>query len=200
MIDNETAKFEQFLAKIRAGDEPAAAHLVSEFESLVRREVRMRLLDPRLRRVLDSGDVCQSVLASFFVRAAAGQFDLENPHALLKLLVSMARKKSAEAARRHYQQRRDVRRHSAPAEFDQPDGQLETPSQMVACQEILDRVNELLSPQEKQILDMRREGGSWQEIANRLGGTADGRRVQVARLMDRVCCSLGLDPKHVGRN
>ncbi len=50
----------------------------------------MRLTDPSLYRLLDSMDVCQSVLLSFFVRAAAGQYDLEQPQELLKLLVVMA--------------------------------------------------------------------------------------------------------------
>ena len=45
----------------------------------------------RLRRVLDSVDVCQSVLANFFVRVAAGQFDLDQPEQLLRLLATMAR-------------------------------------------------------------------------------------------------------------
>ena len=63
MTDNNT--FADFLQRIRAGDEQAAAELVSRYESAVRVEVRMRLADSRLRRVFDSMDLCQSVLASF---------------------------------------------------------------------------------------------------------------------------------------
>jgi len=44
-------------------------------------------------------DICQSVLASFFVRAALGQYELETPGHLLKLLVSMSRKKLIDHAR-----------------------------------------------------------------------------------------------------
>ena len=157
----------------------------------------MRLLDPRLRRVLDSGDVCQSVLASFFVRAAAGQYELENAHDLLKLLVSMARKKSAEAARRQYQQRRDVRRHEGLGELEHPDRQVDSPSQLAACAEIVQRVNEILTSEEQQIVHMRREGSSWKEIADAVGGTADGRRVQMARVADRICDTLGLGELNV---
>ena len=42
-----------------------------------------RLADARLGNLLDSMDICQSVLTSFFVRAAAGQYDLETPEQLL---------------------------------------------------------------------------------------------------------------------
>src|SRR5271165_5358652 len=107
MADNT---FADFLLRIRAGDEQAAVELVRRYESAVRVEVRMRLADSRLRRVLDSMDVCQSVLASFFVRVAAGQYDLERPEQLVRLLVSMTRNKLASAARDQHRQRRDQRR------------------------------------------------------------------------------------------
>ena len=85
--------FAHFIARIRAGDEQAAAELVRRYEPAIRTEIRMRFSDPRLRRVVDSMDVCQSVLASFFVRAASGQYDLERPEQLVRLLVTIARNK-----------------------------------------------------------------------------------------------------------
>jgi RNA polymerase sigma-70 factor (ECF subfamily) len=67
--------FADFLHRIRQGDQQAASELVHRYESLIRREVRLQLEDQRLRRLFDSMDVCQSVLASFFVCVAAGQYD-----------------------------------------------------------------------------------------------------------------------------
>src|SRR5215470_11467705 len=98
MADDNT--FADFLGRVRAGDEQAAAELVRRYESAVRIEVRMRLADSRLRRVFDSMDLCQSVLASFFVRVAAGQYELERPEQLVRLLVTIARNKVAFQARR----------------------------------------------------------------------------------------------------
>src|SRR5262245_63603750 len=111
MIDSTT--FADYLRRIRAGDEQAAADLVRQYEPFIRREVRFRLRDRRLSRVLDSMDICQSVLASFFVRTAAGQYDLERPEDLLRLLVGMARNKLASQARQHYRECRDLRRLDA---------------------------------------------------------------------------------------
>src|SRR4051812_1304294 len=102
--------FAEFLRRIRAGDEQAAAELVRRYEPIVRREVRLRLADAGLGRVVDSVDICQSALGSFFVRAAAGQYDLDQPAQLLGLLVAMARNKLAAAARKQRAQRRDARR------------------------------------------------------------------------------------------
>src|SRR5919198_6288365 len=89
------------ISRVRAGDAAAAAELVRRYEPVIRSRIRvwLRMQDRRLRRVFDSMDVCQSVLASFFVRAAAGQYDLEEPRDLLKLLVKMARNKLAMRAR-----------------------------------------------------------------------------------------------------
>ena len=61
------------LGKVRGGDAAAAEELVRTYEPELRRAIRVRLTDARLRRLIDSIDICQSVLAGFFVRTAAGQ-------------------------------------------------------------------------------------------------------------------------------
>src|SRR5437588_7544445 len=98
MSDNPS--FADFIRRIRAGDQEAAANLVRQYEPTIRRVVRFRLVDARLGAVLDSMDICQSVLASFFVRTASGQFELDGPEDLVKLLVTMARNKLASQARK----------------------------------------------------------------------------------------------------
>ena len=76
---SELRSFEELLQQVRAGDQEAARQLVQRYEPAIRRAVRFRLADSRLARLMDSMDICQSVLASFFLRAAAGQYDLERP-------------------------------------------------------------------------------------------------------------------------
>ena len=86
--------FADLLQRIRAGDAAAAEKLVERYQPALRRMVHVRLVGDRLRRLFDSEDICQSVLASFFVRMALGQYDLEQPEDLLKLLAVMARNKA----------------------------------------------------------------------------------------------------------
>src|SRR5262249_56000767 len=86
---------------------------VRRYEPAIRRAVRVRLAGARLGNLLDSMDICQSVLRSFFVRAASSQFDLETPEQVLKLLTAMARNKLASQARKQHSLRRDNRRASA---------------------------------------------------------------------------------------
>jgi hypothetical protein len=94
---SEPETFADFVRRIRAGDEQAAAEMVRRYEPLIRREVRLSLEDRHLARVFDSMDICRSVLKSFFVRTAAGQYDLDTPAQLQRLLVTMARHKLASA-------------------------------------------------------------------------------------------------------
>ena len=87
---SDESSFTEFMRRIRAGDEQAAAELVQKYEPLIRRQIRLQLEDRRLCRLFDSMDVCQSVLKSFFFRTAAGQYDLETPEDLQRLLVTIA--------------------------------------------------------------------------------------------------------------
>src|SRR6516164_95025 len=109
----ENAGFADFIRRIRAGDDQAARELVQLYEPVIRREVRLRLRDQRLASRFDWTDICQSVMTSFFVRAAAGQYDVEQPDQLLRLLVVMTRHKLANQQRRHRAEMRDCRRLAA---------------------------------------------------------------------------------------
>jgi RNA polymerase sigma factor (sigma-70 family) len=190
----EGAAFPEFVRRIRSGDTAAAAELVRLYEPAIRLEVRMRISDPRLGRLFDSMDICQSVLASFFVRAASGQFDLDDPGHLLRLLVAITRNKVAYHARRHRSHRRDYRRGVELAEgmpVAAADGH--EPSRLAAGRELLDEFFKRMTKDERQVADLRAKGSGWAEIAGELGGTAQARRKQLARAVDRVERELGLD-------
>jgi RNA polymerase sigma-70 factor (ECF subfamily) len=192
MSERET--FADFMRRIRAGDEEAAVEMVRRYEPLIRREIRLHLEDRRLCRLFDSMDVCQSVLKSFFFRTAAGQYDLDTPEELQRLLVRMARNKLASAARGQHRLRRDQRRAAAggAARLEGVADAAPTPSQVAAGKELLERFRQALSEEERQLAELRREGLAWADIAARLGGTAQARRMQLARAVERVARALGL--------
>jgi len=194
--------FQALIARVRAGDEQAAAELVRRYEPAIRRAARVRLVDTRLNRLLDSMDICQSVMASFFVRAALGQFELETPDQLLRLLARMARNKLAGQVKGLGAARRDFRR----AEVAQGDcdgvseggaeriaGRGPTPSRDLAARELLDEALRRLSPEERRILECREQGGQWAQVAAELGSSPEAIRKRLARAVDRVAHELGLD-------
>jgi RNA polymerase sigma-70 factor (ECF subfamily) len=190
----EDSRFKELLTRVRAGDGQAAEELFRDYEAQVRRIVRVRLTDPRLRREIESVDVCQSVMANFFVRAALGQFELTSADDLIKLLATMARNKLLNHVEQRHAMRRDVRRlERLPVDEMPIDGGGETPSQIVANRELLAEFRSRLSQQERYIADQRRLGKGWGELAEELGATPDGLRVGFGRAIDRVSQELGLE-------
>jgi RNA polymerase sigma-70 factor (ECF subfamily) len=171
----------------------AAAELVRCYEPAIRRVVRFRL-DPRLRRLYDSLDICQAVLGKFFVYAAAGQLELETPEQLVKLLAVMARNEVFREGRRQRAARRDHRRDT-PA--DAAEGVMQaagaTPSKEVAARELFQEVRRRLTPDERRLLELREQGRDWAAIAAAVGGSAEALRKRLTRALARVMRELGLD-------
>jgi hypothetical protein len=101
--------------------------------------------------------------------------------------VIMTRHKLANQARLHRAEMRDCRRLATcnPAYLDGP-AAAPSPSRLVAGRELLAEVNRRLSREERELADLRADGCEWTEIAARLGGTAEARRKQLARAVDRV--------------
>jgi RNA polymerase sigma factor (sigma-70 family) len=194
-------EFEKLMSRVQAGDADAAAELVQHYEPEIRLEVRVRLRiqDGRVRRLLDSMDITQSVLASFFAGVAVGRFAPEHPQQLLGLLVTMARNKLLTQVRNQRRQRRDVRRSESydAAVHDVAAGG-ESPSQIAANRELLGELRKRLTVEERSISDRRGEGLPWTAIANELGGTAEGRRKQLERAFARIAGELNLDDEFNG--
>lgn len=192
---SESEIFRDLLARVRAGDQRAATDLVRQLEPELRRAVRVRLGDPRLRRVVDSVDVCQSVLANFFVRVRLGEFDLAQPEQLLRLLLVMSRNKLNDRARRLQADKRDQRRLEGLAEgdLDALAGRAPEPGHVVACRDLLEEVRRRLTDEERLLADHRAVGLDWPEIAERVGGRPDALRKKLNRALDRVTAHLGLE-------
>jgi RNA polymerase sigma-70 factor (ECF subfamily) len=189
-----SSQFSDLIARVRSGDARAAEELFRSYEPVIRTEVRCQMRDARLRRAFDSMDICQSVLGSFFVRAALGQYDLEDPAEVVKLLIGMARNKLAEQVRKEHRQCRDNRRvESLGEQQTQAPASGPSPSEIVAGEELLQAVRRDLTEEERQLAERRARGLSWAEIVAELGGTAEARRQQMKRAIARVTRRFGLD-------
>ena len=181
--------FHELIRRVRAGDEQAATEVVRLYEPAIRRLVRIRLLDVRLRQRLDSMDICQSVMASFFVRAALGEYELNEPEQLLKLLATMARNKLADQARQQRAERRVAVTRQDERKLVAADP---SPSQQAALKELVEKARRRLSPEERQLLSLREQGRGWEEIAAALGGSPEALRKRLARAVDWITQELEL--------
>jgi RNA polymerase sigma-70 factor (ECF subfamily) len=196
----ETTSFQELMQRVRNRDEAAAAELVRRYESHIRRAVRFHLHDARLRRIFDSMDVCQSVLATFFKRAAAGQFQLDHADQLIQLLVRMACNKVAGEARRQRAKRRDIGRvEHASFLAEEKASSTREPVEQLATSELVQRFRERLSEEEWRIVNERADGRAWPEIAAEMGGTSEGLRKRLARAVERVERQLRLDESRNAR-
>ena len=186
--------FADLLARVRAGDAAAAEELVQRYEPVLRRMVHVRLVGDRLRRLFDSEDICQSVLASFFVRAALGQYEIGGPDDLLKLLAIMARNKVVNKARRIECRERLGERVSLT---DLSNSVLiaasNGPSRHAALKDLLDEVRRRLPKEENRLLDLRQQGVAWADIALQVGDNPDALRKRLNRAVDLVAQELGID-------
>jgi RNA polymerase sigma factor (sigma-70 family) len=189
---SDDVSFRDLIGRIRRGDEQAAAELVRKYEPAIRRAVRFRLTDPRLRRTCDSMDVCQSVLMSFFVRAATGQYDLDSPEQLLRLLTTMARNKLLNQARQNHAARRDNRLVNEVSDKDLV-SETPGPPQQAAARELLQQVHAHLSPDELRLVELRNQGHDWASIAKLLGGTPAALRQKLHRALARLSKQFGLE-------
>ena len=151
--------FRDLIRRVRARDQAAAAELMRVYEPAIRRAVRVRLVDERMRRVFDSADICQEVLVSFFARAALGQYELETPEQLLKLLTTMARNKLTKEVRKQRTEKRDQRRQAAaPLAVEQVVDAGTSPSQWLVTQELLQEVPRRLTDKDRALLQLRQQG------------------------------------------
>ena len=189
----EKKSFGDLVRRVRTGDDQAAEELVRLYQPLVRRELRIRMTDRRLAKLFDSVDVCQSVWSSFFVRVAAGQYDLDSPQHLARLLASMVRNKLASQARQGHAQKRSVDRiDDAGGDLSRLPGSEESPSVQIAVKELAVKIEQNLTVEELQLATLRRDGMSWDAIARSLGRTAQACRMQLDRAAERVIERLGL--------
>lgn len=190
----ETAQFQDLIRRVRSGDQEAAHDLTRRYESAIRRVVRIHLRDARIRQVLDSMDVCQSVLASFFVRTALGQYELDSPAQLIQLLTTITRNKLANQVHRMRAQRRDIRKNmTIHTEGFHLIDRAADPSEQAANRELLQQVCGRLNLQERYLAEQRSLGRTWPELATELGITDVALRKKLTRALDRVMAELGIE-------
>ena len=147
--------------------------------------------------MLDQSDVCQSVMAQFFVGLWAGRFEIDGPEQLIAIMKTMVRHKIVDQARFWTAGRRDFQRNLSQLDEGEPIDFASAgpaPSTIVANADMLAEFQRRLSDQERAILALRRQGLDWSEVAERLGGEGpEALRKRFARALDRVGRELGLE-------
>jgi RNA polymerase sigma factor (sigma-70 family) len=173
------------IARARAGDEEAIRDFLSEFEKELQIMVRGHL--PRkLRTHFDSTDFVQAVWQSFFSDLRSQPREFANIHHLRGFLAGVVRNKIYEQHRRltrtakyalGREERLYIRRggREVGRELISPEP---TPSQAVQARDRLAQLIAGCTPHEVQVITLRHQGMTFEEIAARTGlGERTVRRV-----------------------
>jgi DNA-directed RNA polymerase specialized sigma24 family protein len=134
--------------------------------------------------VFDSADICQSVLAWFFLNDAAGRYDLSSPESLRRLFGVMVRN------RVFYRARQAKAVHRARPLVGDVASRDDTPDAIAAENDLLAAVSRRFAAEEADLARRRYQGASWEEIAAAVGGTPDARRMQLSRATSRLVREL----------
>ena len=189
--------FADLIERARSGDESAFSALLGQFESEVRTMVRVRL--PRLmRNQFDSMDFVQAVWTSVLPRVLAGKGDdgdaFVDARHFRGYLAGVARNKVFEEHRRltrtkKYDLAREERLYVRKGEREIPlEVAANQPSASERFQErdLLEQLTEGLSPVETQIVQLRREELTYEEIAGRLGMSERSVRRVIKGILKRM--------------
>ena len=176
--------FLDLLARVRGGDDSAAAELVRRYERAVLRSVRSRL-GKSMRSAMDSMDVMQSVHRSLLTGVKNQRFRFASPQELIGLAVVMVQRKVA----RHWRKLKHFPATGARATEQSAVSPLEsiasddsTPSQVAAAGDLLDRMLGQLGDLDQQLVRLKLEGHSSVETAQILGKEPAFIRMRWSRL------------------
>jgi len=157
----------------RAGDQEAARKLFDEYvERLV--ALARRHISQRLASRIDPEDVVQSVFRTFFGRLKEGQFHVADENDLCRLLVRITVHKTLRQVNFHRAAKRDPRQETGQGDWSREEllsvlTREPSPEVTVAFLDHLEHFLSQLRPQERQILEMRVQGFTNEEITDRLG-------------------------------
>jgi RNA polymerase sigma-70 factor (ECF subfamily) len=180
-------EFDELMARLRGGDDDAAAEVFHRFARRLVALARSRL-DERMRGKVDPEDVLQSVFRSFFTRQRDGQFDVESWGGLWGLLAVMTVRKCANRVAYFRAACRAADRERGPAPAEGSDAPWEamadepTPSEAAALTETLEALMRGLEDRDRGILTLHLQGYTIPEISEQTGRSER----TVCRVMDRV--------------
>ncbi len=187
---SEEASFRDLLERVRARNDEACTELWQRYEPVVRVAVRLKL-NAKLRRLLDSSDVCQSVFKNFFRCVAERELHVETPAQLEQLLKAIVKN----SVINHWEKLQAARRGGGrPVASITPDWEVQAnqpgPEEEFERKELLEKIYRCWSAKERWLHEQRALDRSWADIASEAGDSPDALRVCLARVITRTAREL----------
>ena len=173
------------LERFRAGEDQAATELFERFAKRLASLVQRRL-SKKLARRLDAEDVVLSAYRSFFVRARAGQFAVDEPGDLWRLLAQITLNKLYRAAEWNSAARRTPDRECGNMAdlANQAVDAAASPELAVVVADQLEHLMSQLTEATCRVLELRLQGHDVDEIAALVGRSPRTVRRQLETIRD----------------
>ena len=172
MENSQDSDWNEMIQGLREGDQTVCSQFWNQYGPVLE-NVAARQLSSRLQRRVGPDDVVQSACRTFFRRVSSGQFDLPDADSLWRLMCALTLTKARRAARDHSRQKRGMQAEEyldyGPSDsigkpMELP-GNPDTPLDAVVFSDQLEVLLGALSPQECQVLDMKLQNHTNEEIA-----------------------------------
>jgi len=182
----------EWLQALVDGDDRTVAEFWEQYGQRLNR-LAERHLSPRLNRRVGADDVVQSVCRTFFRRAREGQFELSDAEALWRLLCVITLTKCRLIARFHGRDRRGLDREQSldgKPEAGLASGDVVAadlpPDRAAEMDDELQRLLSALDPEEQQLVDLKLQEHTNEEIARHLGCSDRTVRRMLKRVQSRL--------------
>jgi len=185
----DKVSFTELVAAAGRGDEEALTRLLEYCEPKFRIIARVSL-GPLLRPQLDTMDLVQSMKRMLIPGLRAGLYELDSPDQLVALAATIIRRKVALYWRR--QKKQAVLRLTEQALTGEEDALVEHRIQDWENEELLARLLESLTEEERQLFRMQLEGLTIVEIARHLGCRPGPLRARLSRLRKKLRSLAGI--------
>jgi DNA-directed RNA polymerase specialized sigma24 family protein len=175
-------EIQEFLQILRSGNHEAAERAIAWLAPWLRRAISLRLVDGRVRRVTDTGDVFQSLMKDFLERGPDDGATPQNGACAKKYLIAAVHNKIVSRLRKE-------KRHSGSL-ASEPLSPEACPATQVEGRDLIDTVRKLLRDENHWPFDRRVEGFTWPEIAMPYGIPSDTMRMRLRRSVAHGLCKL----------
>jgi RNA polymerase sigma-70 factor (ECF subfamily) len=189
MAEDDTG-WERLIAGLRQGDQQVMNEFCAQYGDRLHRLAAKRM-GGKLGRRVGPEDVVQSAYRTFIRRAQGGEFQLGDSDSLWRLLCAITMKKLYQKARSNRRQRRDYDREVHPgsegddAGYDPVDRQ-PLPDEEAAYADELKDLFGSLDDEEKRVVELKLEGCTNEEAAERMGSSERTVRRIVKRIQNML--------------
>ncbi len=181
---------EGLIKRAASGDEGAAAALISDFSSVIARELRTQRRFYSLKLLVDAEDIVQSVWRCFFGALAQGDATFRDSREVAAYLTKITQNRIETQFRRQHADKRDVRRTINAVDLEFADQAATQPSHALSTLELLQSVLLQMTSAERRVAKRRAEGATWEELALEMGSTAEAIRKRHTRTAARIIGEL----------